>query len=226
MNNEIISVIFRTILVLIILFGMTKLMGKKQLSQMNLYDYLIGITIGSVAADISLDIEKNFVAGIVSLGIYCIFNVIVTYFSLKNLKFRKLFCGNPTILVDKGTILVDNLKKEGIDIDSFSEEARLNGFFDLKKIRYAILETNGQISFLTKIEDDYVTNSNMRIKLEENELGINLIQDGIVMNDNLLYIKKDKGWLDKVLKKNGYKSSRDLFLMIYKKDDDITFFDR
>lgn len=224
MNNEIILIIFRTICVLIILFTMTKLMGKKQLSQMNIYDYLIGITIGNIGAEISLNLERSFISGIISLIIYCSFSIVVTYFSLRNLKFRKLFCGNPTVLIDKGNILIENLKKEGIDINSFEEEARLNGYFDLKKINYAILETNGQISFLPKEKENYVTNANMNIKVEENELGINLIQDGKVMTDNINYIRKDIKWLDKVLKKNGYKDYTEIFLMIYKNDKDIKFY--
>lgn len=221
MDNEILLIIFRTVFLLIILFVMTKLMGKKQLSQMNLYDYLIGITIGNIVAEISLDVEKNFWGGIISLSIYCLSSVIVTYFSMKNLGFRKFFNGNPTILIDNGTILIDNLKKEGIDINSLEEEARLNGYFDLDKINYAILETNGQISFLSKVKDDYVTNGNMKIKTKENLLGINLIQDGTLMKDNLIYIKKNEKWLNKVLSKNGYSSIESVFLFVYKSDNDI-----
>lgn len=224
MDNEILLVIFRTVFLLIILFVMTKLMGKKQLSQMNLYDYLIGITIGNIVAEVSLDVEKNFLGGIISLSIYCLSSVIVTYFSMKNLGFRKFFNGNPTILIDNGTILIDNLKKEGIDINSLEEEARLNGYFDLDKINYAILETNGQISFLSKVKDDYVTNGNMKIKTKENMLGINLIQDGTLMEDNLNYIKRDKKWLKKILGKNGYSNIESIFLMVYRKDDDIVLY--
>ena len=83
MNNELLPVIGRTVLVLVILFGLTKCMGKKQVSQMNMYDYLVGITIGSIAADISLDIEKDMIAGVVSLVIYGWSGVLVTYLTLK-----------------------------------------------------------------------------------------------------------------------------------------------
>ena len=185
MENEIINVILRTILVLIVLFILTKIMGKKQVSQMNIYDYLIGITIGSIAADISLDLEHNIIAGICSLSIYALSSLLVTYITLKNLFFRKMFCGSPTILIDKGNINIDNLKKEGIDINSLEEEARLNGYFDLSKVDYAILETNGQISFLSNVKDSYVTNESMNIKAKENNLTINLIQDGEVLENNL-----------------------------------------
>jgi len=225
MDNEILVMFLRSVFVVFILFILTKLMGKKQVSQMNMYDYLVGITIGSIAADISLNLERDFVGGLISLLVYSLFGVIVTWLSLKNLNFRKIFSGNPTILIDKGNILVDNLRKEGVDINSLEEEARLNGYFDLGKINYAVLETNGQISFLPRVKDDYVTNNNMKLKVKENELSINLIQDGVVMRDNLNYIKKDEIWLDKIIKKNGYNSSEEIFLMVYKNDSDIILYD-
>ena len=95
----------------------------------------------------------------------------------------------------------------------------------MNKINYAILETNGQISFLPKVSDDVVTNGSMKLKVEENELGVNLIQDGVVVEKNLEYISKDSKWLDKLIKKKGYSSYKDIFLLIYKSDKDITIYD-
>ena len=225
MNNEILSVALRTILVLVALFILTKIMGKKQISQMNFYDYLVGITIGSIAADISLDLEHNIVAGIISLSIYALSGVAVTYICLKNLRLRRIFFGSPTILIDRGNILVNNLRKEGIDINSLEEEARLNGYFELSKIDYAILETNGQISFLSNIKDACVTNKDMNIKLKENTLDINLIQDGEILYDNLEYVKKTDKWLDKKIKEKGYNNFSEIFLLKYKSDNEITIYD-
>lgn len=225
MNNELLLVAFRSILILIILFILTKIMGKKQVSQMNIYDYLIGITIGNLAADISLNLDHSLINGILSLIIYSLSSVLVTYLSLKSLKIRKLFSGNPSILIEKGNILIRNLKKEGIDINNLTEEARLEGYFNLSDIEYAILETNGQISFLPKSQNDYVTNKNMKLKTKENELSINLIQDGIIMTGNLEYIQKTEEWLMKRLKEKGYKNPQDIFLLIYKNDKELTIYD-
>lgn len=225
MNNELLLVIFRSILILIILFVLTKIMGKKQVSQMNIYDYLIGITIGNIAADISLDLNHELITGITALVIYSLSGVLVTYLSLKNLKFRKIFSGNPAILIEKGKILIKNLKREGIDINNLTEEARLNGYFDLSEIEYAILETNGQISFLPKSTNDYVTNKSMNINVKENELSVNLIQDGEVMYNNLNYINKSDAWLKKKIKEKGYNSPNEIFLFIYKNDKDVIIYD-
>ena len=211
MNNDLLLIIFRSALVLVILFVLTKIMGKKQVSQMNMYDYVLGITIGSIAADISLDLEHDLIAGIVSLAIYNLSGVLVTYFSLKSLRIRKIFSGTPSILIEKGRILTSNLKKEGIDINNLEEEARLKGYFDLSKIDYAILETSGQISFLSE--------------KKENNLNINLIQDGEVMYENLDYINKSIKWLDKKIKEKGYSKFSEVFLFLYKSDKEIFIYD-
>lgn len=224
MEKEILYIFLRTILILGVLFCVTKLMGKKQISQMNIYDYLIGITIGNVAAEISIDVDKNIVGGIICLITYVAFYVLVSFWTMKNLKVRKLFGGNPTVLIKDGNILVKSLKKEGIDIDSLEEEARLNGYFDLSMINYAILETNGQISFMPKVENDYVTNGDMKLKVREKKLSVNLIQDGVVMEDNLLYVNKDIKWLDGIVKSKGYDSISDVFLFIYNDSKDIKLY--
>lgn len=225
MDNEVFMILFRVVVVLCVLFVLTKLMGKKQLSQMNIYDYLVGITIGNVAADISVELDVSFIGGILALCVYSLFGVVITGISMKSLGFRKFFSGVPTILMENGNIIVDNMRKEGMDIDSLEEEARLNGYFDLSKINYAILETNGQISFLPKVMDDFVTNGSMKLKVRENELGVNLIQDGVVIDKNLEYVGKDNMWLDKIIKKKGYDSYKDVFLLVYKSDKDITIYD-
>ena len=173
MNEEIIMIIFRTILVLVILFILTKVMGKKQVSQMNVYDYLIGITIGSIAADISLDIEKNIIAGISSLIVYGLSSVLVTYLSLKSILFRKILIGTPTILIDNGKIIEKNLKKEGIDINDLLESARENNYFDLSYINYAILEASGNISFMPKSKYDVVTKEDLKVKSTDKGLCAN-----------------------------------------------------
>ena len=148
--ETILRISIRTISVLIILFTIAKIMGKKQISQMNLYDYIIGITMGSIAADISLDIEKNIIAGVTSLVIYGLFSILVTFLTLKSITLRKIINGIPTLLIDEGKIIYNNLRKEGIDINDLEELARQKGYFNLEKINYAILESSGKISFLAK----------------------------------------------------------------------------
>lgn len=226
MDNELFVISYRTILILIILFILTKIMGKKQVSQMNAYDYLIGITIGSIAADISLDIEKNLLGGIIALIIYGISSVIVTYLTLKSINFRRIFIGIPTILIDKGKIIEKNMYKEGIDINELQEEARQNGYFNLNEINYAILETNGNISFMPKIGNEPITKSDMKIKVKEEGLVSNIIIDGTLLKNNLNNINKSKTWLDKELKKKGYKDYSKILLLTIDSNDNIVIYDK
>ncbi|MCI6265598.1 MAG: DUF421 domain-containing protein [Erysipelotrichaceae bacterium] len=226
MNNEFLSVIGRTILVLVILFVLTKWMGKKQVSQMNMYDYLIGITIGSIAADISLDIEKNVIAGVISLAIYSLSGVLVTYLTLKNMNLRRFLCGVPTILIENGNIIEKNLYKEGIDLNDLQEEARQNGYFDLSKINYAILETSGKVSFLASAREEPVTRGDMKVKVKDESLSANLIIDGTLLEKNLEQMKKDKSWLEKELNNRGYKDYKNILLMTLDNNGKITIYDK
>lgn len=226
MNNEVLLVIFRTILVLIILFILTKLMGKKQVSQMNIYDYLIGITIGSIAADISLDIEKDLIAGVTSLVLLGLSAVMVTYLSLKSIRCRRFFIGTPTVLIENGKIIEKNMRKEGIDINDLQEEARQSGYFDLSKVNYAVLEISGKISFLAKARDEIVTKSDMKIKAHDEGLCANIIIDTVLLDNNLKYMKKDKEWLDKELKRRGYDNYSRILLLTLDNNDKIVIYDK
>lgn len=224
--NDLLLVLFRTVLVLVILFILTRIMGKKQVSQMNIYDYIIGITMGSIAADISLDIEKSIVAGILSLLIYGLSGALVTYLTLKNIKIRRFINGVPCVLMDNGKIIEANLRKEGIDINDLEEEARQNGYFDLSKVNYAVLEISGKISFLPKAREDMVTKSDMKIKVHDETLSANVIIDGILLEDNLKAMDKDIDWLNKELKNRGYDNYKRILLMTLDGNDKINIFEK
>lgn len=226
MNNELLEIIIRTLLILIVLFLLTKGMGKKQVSQMNLYDYLIGITIGSIAADISLDIEKNIIAGVICLIIYGSSEVLVTMLTLRSISLRRFLLGTPTILIEDGQIIEKNLKKEGIDLNDLQEEARQNGYFDLSKVNYAILEISGKISFLPKAKDDMITKSDMKIKSPNEGLCANIILDGVLLENNLLNMNKDINWLKKELKKRGYQTYDKILLMTLNQNNKINIYER
>lgn len=216
--ETIIKISIRTILILIILFVIAKTMGKKQISQMNLYDYIIGITMGSIAADISLDIEKNIIAGVTSLVIYGLSSILVTFLTLKSITLRKIINGMPTLLIDEGKIIYNNLRKEGIDINDLEELARQKGYFNLEKINYAILESSGKISFLAK--------NNIAKEKIDSYLQINIIIDGTIIDENLKIMKKDNLWVENVIKKNGYNGVWEILLLTLDKAGNITIFSK
>lgn len=224
--SDFLNICFRTILVLIILFFITKMMGKKQISELNFFDYVVGITIGSIAADISLDIEKNMIAGIVALFIYGFISYIISFVSIKSILARRFFIGVPTVLVEKGKIIESGLKKSKIDVNDLLMEARENGYFNLDEIDYALMEVNGNISFLPKEKEKPVTKRDMKIKCSNEGLTVNAIIDSKYMVNNMKAINKDKEWLDHELKVNGYDNYDNILLATIDNNYKVTIYEK
>lgn len=210
--NECLNIAGRTIVIAVIIFFLTKLLGKKQISQLSFFDYIVGITIGSTVADIALDIEKNFMGGIVSLVIFVMIAYFISIITMKSIKARRFLTGVPTVLVEKGKIIESGLKKAKIDVNELLAEARIEGYFDLEEIDYALMEINGAISFLPREKEKPVTKKDMKIKCDKGGLTANGIIDGVYMENNMRAINKDKEWLDHELKVQGYKDYDDVLL--------------
>ena len=224
--SDFLNICFRTILVLIILFFITKMMGKKQISELNFFDYVVCITIGSIAADISLDIEKNMIAGIAALFIYGFISYIISFVSIKSILARRFFIGVPTVLVEKGKIIESGLKKSKIDVNDLLMEARENGYFNLDEIDYALMEVNGNISFLPKEKEKPVTKRDMKIKCSNEGLTVNSIIDSKYMVNNMKAINKDKEWLDHELKVNGYDNYDNILLATIDNNYKVTIYEK
>lgn len=224
--SDFLNICFRTILVLIILFFITKMMGKKQISELNFFDYVVGITIGSIAADISLDIEKNMIAGIAALFIYGFISYIISFVSIKSILARRFFIGVPTVLVEKGKIIESGLKKSKIDVNDLLMVARENGYFNLDEIDYALMEVNGNISFLPKEKEKPVTKKDMKIKCNNEGLTVNAIIDSKYMVNNMKAINKDKEWLDHELKVNGYDNYDNILLATIDNNYKVTIYEK
>ena len=221
--NEVVNVIIRTLLVLILIFILFKLMGKKQVSQMSMFDYITGITIGSIVADISLDIDKNLISGIVCLIIYCFLDIIISYLSLKSIKLRNFFEGKEVPLIVDGKINRQNMKKNKITINILQTEARLMGYFDIDEINNAILEPSGMISFEPKDKDKPATKKELGIKTNNKGLVYNLIIDGQIIKDNLKHSNKDEKWLKQQLKNKG-KQIDDILLLTIDGEEKINIY--
>ena len=224
--SNFLNICFRTILVLIILFFITKMMGKKQISELNFFDYVVGITIGSIAADISLDIEKNMIAGIAALFIYGFISYIISFISIKSIWARRFIIGVPTVLVEKGKIIESGLKKSKIDVNDLLMVARENGYFNLDEIDYALMEVNGNISFLPKEKEKPVTKKDMKIKCSNEGLTVNAIIDSKYMVNNMKAINKDKEWLDHELKVNGYDNYDNILLATIDNNYKVTIYEK
>lgn len=220
------EVVIRSLFSLITLFFITKMLGKKQVSQLSLFDYVIGISIGNFGAEISINTEIQYINGIVAVLVFGIVAYIISYITMKSLIFRRFFMGSPTILIDNGKIIYNNLRKVKFDINDLLEECRSNNYFDLSYIAYAILEPNGSLSILPKSEYFQVTRKDMNLSKEKIGLIANVIIDGQIMEENLKTIGKTKKWLLNSLKIRGYKDINKILLATVDINEKIVIYDK
>ena len=209
--NELFNVVIRGLLSLITLFLVTKLIGKKQVSQLSLFDYVIGISIGNFAAEMTINLESEELYGIIAVLLFGGIAYLVSVGTMKSIKLRRFFMGSPTILK--------------YDINDMLEQCRVNGYFDISEIDYAIVEANGELSILAKSEYLPVNRNDMKLKVSKNGLCANVIIDGKVMYNNLKKINKDEKWLNKELKLKG-KDISDIILATVDINDKVVFYER
>ena len=210
---------------LITLFLITKLLGKKQVSQMSLFDYVIGISIGNFAAEMTINLDSIEINGIFAVVIFGIVAYIISYLSMKSIKLRRYFIGTPSIIIEKGKFNIHNLKKYRMEINEVLEQCRINGYFDISQIEYAILEANGDVSILPNSKYRPINTSDLNLKVKEEGLCRNLIIDGNLMEENLKSIGKTKEWLFQQLKVKGYDEFSNILLLTADIKDNIKIYE-
>lgn len=208
---DILKVSLTALASVITLFLLTKLMGNKQISQMSMFDYIIGISIGSIAAEFATELEnpeRTFIA----MLIYAVIAFAVSVLTGKSTRLRKIVNGKPIILFDKGKLYRDNFRKARIDLSDFLTHCRNQGYFDLSQVQTAVFEYNGSISILPV--DDYrpLEPSDMNIKPAQQQILVNIILDGKVNEENLKHTGNNNVWLDKQLHTQGYHSAKEIYL--------------
>ena len=218
--------IIKSISSLLILFLFTNMLGKKQINQLNMFDYVIGISIGNVVAEMTVNKEVVFMDGVIVMAVYAITDVFISFVMTKSIILRRLISGTPTVLMENGKIIEKGLTKCKLDINEFLEEARCNGYFDISKIEYAIMEGNGKISFLLKSKYEPVTLKDVKLKADYNGLCTNVIIDGKIMKNNLKNINKDEKWLRTRLDNLNYKEIKKLLLVTVDTDEKLSIFEK
>ena len=223
--NELLDVTIRALLSLITLFFVTKMIGKKQVSQLSLFDYVIGISIGNFAAEMTINLESNEIHGIVAVVIFGFIAFLVSIFTMKSIKLRRFFMGTPTIIIEHGKIIQDSFYKVRYDINDVLEQCRIKGYYDISDIDYAIVEANGELSILPNSNSREVTVKDMNLKVEKEGLCANVIIDGKIMYKSLEYIDKKEEWLLKELKVKGKKLD-DIILATVDISDKLMLYER
>lgn len=216
---DIIKLILTALLSVCSLFAIAKLMGHKQVAQLDFFDYISGITIGSIAAELATELEAPY-KPLIALLIYGAVSILLSIITHKFPKTRKYVNGTPTILLNDGKIYKKNLKKAKLDLSEFMLLCREMGYFDLDEIRTAVFEHNGKLSVLPKAENRPLTPKDSNISVRDVDIGIELIMDGRIMGENLTRVGHNETWLQKRLKEEGYKSPKEILLCLYRKESD------
>ncbi|MCG5105081.1 YetF domain-containing protein [Oceanobacillus alkalisoli] len=205
-------ILLRSIAAFLLLFLMARLMGKKQISQLTFFDYCVGITIGSIAATMSVDQNLKALNCLMSLFVWGLFPILLSYLGMKSNAFSNLTDGKPTILIENGEILDKNMRKSLMNLNELMLLLREKNVFKISEVEMAVLETNRKLSILLKTDKQPVTASMLNIPVIR-EHGPNiLIMDGKVMKRSMEKLGFTVEWLQEEIKKQGAQHVSDVFL--------------
>lgn len=191
-----------------------KLMGRKQIAQLDFFDYISGITIGSIAAELATELEEPW-KPLVALAVYGLVSIIIGKIKNRFPRMRKYINGSPTVLMNGGKLYRSNLKRSKLDLSEFLFLCREQGFFDISEVQTVIFEPNGKLSIMPMNSKRPLTPSDMNIQTEFTRVGVELIMDGRVINENLSRLGFDIQWLKRKLTLQGYNDVGDILLGIY-----------
>lgn len=222
---DFLSIIILSVVSFVVLFALSKLMGYRAISELSFFDYVVGITIGSVAAEMATNIDMEWWKGVTAMVIYALFDVLFSVLSQKSFFARQVITGTPIILIYKGKIIKKNLKKARIDLNDLLATARVSGYFNIADIEYAVMETKGSISFMPVALKRPLNPKDFNFAPENEGLTVNVIIDGKIIEDDL----KDAGITRKDLirrvKQQG-KDVKNIFLGIIDSNGVLTLFDK
>lgn len=197
--QEFIRDTWQTSLVFISLLVFTRILGKTQVGQLTFYEYVSGITIGSLAANIAAaDVDKVW-NHYYDLVLFVILTYAVSVITVKSRPLRKLMDGSPTIVVENGSIIEENMHKLRYDLDELQGQLREQGVLDSAEVQYAILETTGKLSVIKKTDYQPLTKSDFNIHLPDPVFPVELIMDGVIIERNLNRQNHSKAWLEQQL---------------------------
>lgn len=220
---ELLNVTLTALLSSLALFIIAKVMGHKQMSQLGVFDYITGITIGSIAAELATEIEEP-LKPLVAMIVYGGVTVLLSLLTSKVARARKFINGTPTIIMNNSKIYRNNMKKAKLDLSEFMVMCRQEGYFDLAEIHTAVFEYNGRLTVLPRNNKKPATPDDLNLTVEEPHISTEVIMDGKVLSENLHRLGLDTKWLDTQLKDMGYKSAKEVFLGLCDDNNVLTLY--
>ncbi|MFT9846907.1 DUF421 domain-containing protein [Aneurinibacillus sp. REN35] len=209
---EYVLILIRSLLSFLLLLLLARLMGKKQLSQLTFFDYVVGITIGSIAASMSVDQNVMIINGIIGLIIWGVVPILLGAAQLKSYKLRHIIDGSPTVVIRSGKILEQNMKKERMTADELMLSLREKGVFKVADVELAVMETNGALSVMRKTEADPVTPKLLGMLTDQEKEPRVVVIDGQVMDNALASLGYSRQWLLGEIEKQGGTQFEQVFL--------------
>ncbi|MFJ7639788.1 DUF421 domain-containing protein [Peribacillus sp. NPDC097225] len=200
---EWLQIVLRSLFFLVVLFLITKWLGKKQISQLSFFEYVTGITIGNIGAELATKVEGNIMHGVLSILVFALAPFLAGLVSMKSKIFRDLVEGKATVFIKDGKIMEDNLKKEKYTTDELLWLLRSKDVFDVSTVEFALLEANGDFSVLLKKENQPLTAKDLNMTVASVKEPQTVIMDGKILDEPLSTIGLNRNWLNDELDKSG-----------------------
>lgn len=208
-----ITAVVRTVILYLLIIVGIRLMGKRQIGQLEPSELVLSLLIADLAAVPMQDFGIPLLMGVIPILTLLCLSTILSVLTVKSIRFRALLCSRPSIVVQDGQILIKEMVKNRFTVDELMEELRGAGITDLSSVKYAVLETTGRISVLPKAEEKPVTVKDMNLPVQDNGLPVILISDGRILSQNLKIRNLTEAWLKKQLRQRNVQDIRHVFLM-------------
>lgn len=206
------QILVRSIFALIVLYTFTRILGKKQISQLSYFEYIMGIVLGELAGFLSTDIEAHYVNGLIAMSVWFAIPFVLDRLALKSNRLRILFEGKQRVMVREGKVLERNLKKERLTAHELMEQLREKNVFRLADVEFAVMETNGELSVMMKKDKQPVTLGDIGMgEASGNPVPRIVIHDGNILDEQLQAARLTRDWLDGELRAHGLET-KDVFL--------------
>ncbi len=198
-----------------VLFIFSKLLGKKQIAQLDFVDYAIGISMGSIAADMAFDVDEPWYHFVIAMAVFFVLDMLISFIGRKGPFLKRILKGKPLVVIYEGKLNYENLKKSKLDVNDLLALCREKGYFDLKQVAYALFETSGELSIMPIGEERPAVTKDLPIEIQRAALPNYLVIDGRVSDSGLSEINKDREWLYSQLSVNSENDLKNILLASY-----------
>ncbi len=205
-------VFIRTLVLYIVVVAVMRIMGKRQIGELQPFELVIAIMLSELAAVPMQDTGIPLIHGLIPILTLMFLEIFLSYITLKSRRIRKLVCGTASVLIQHGRIMEEELRRQRFNLDDLMEELRLSGYLNISDIEYAILENSGRLSIIPKSLRSPVTRRDLNLSQPEEELPVSLVLDGQLNYKNLNYLGKDRKWLLNKLKEYNINKIEDAFI--------------